>query len=151
MKRFVTGDLYRPVFVGWYDLPKGVDYRHPKNRAALEAHLSGKAPLSPGDSVELINRSPYAPYVFYDRGTFSKRLRFYVVDGYDKVLSELGAHSESTIISVFHKLRISENEVRRHSKLVKERLEDLGFKSSLLKLVPEKGGIYHLHQTKLPI
>lgn len=161
MKRFSNGDVYRPVFIGWYDVPKDpvYDYRTWIGRKTLESFLATghwepvdqrEDQLSPNKPANL--DGPYSAYVFYDKGSFSKRLRFYVKgeDGY--VLKDLGESSKSTIISVFARQpRLSPGEARRQAKIIMDRLEALGFPRTSLKPIPSKEGVYDLWQARLPI
>ena len=103
IKRFAVGDFYRPVFMGWYACGKGsIDLRHHEERAKLSQR------------IHEVTKVSCSPYVFYDSGTFSKRLNLNFRTGDIQTHSvELGEKSESTIVSVFTPMRISEAETRR--------------------------------------
>lgn len=128
IKRFAVGDLYSEVFMAWYSCPKGsVDLRHPDQRTAFS------------DQIHQRTRVACSPYVFYDSGTFSKRLslRFKVGDDQTQLV-DLGERSGSTIISVFTSKRINETEKKKVRDSITELLSDFGFNGSCLNSIPAK-------------
>jgi hypothetical protein len=128
IKRFAVGDFYSQVFMAWYSCPKGsVDLRHPDQRSAFI------------DQIHQRTKIACSPYVFYDSGTFSKRLslRFRTGDDQTRVV-DLGEKSGSTIISVFTSKRINDTEKKRLRESITELLTEFGFYASCLKSIPAK-------------
>lgn len=166
VQRFVIGDFYESLFLGWYGCSKGErDFRKPSERHVLSRALSK------------VMEMPCCPYVFYDAGTFSKRLSVRVRHNSVKLpfptetgtcnyasgkaeeigacemleTLELGEQSQSTIVSVFTPRRLSPSERSRAFRLVAGTLEEFGLPAALLRTPPEKSDIYELpSQKKLP-
>lgn len=130
-QRFNVADLYKTIFVGWYDIPKGeLDWRHPDNRKVLR------------EALETQLKIPCSPYVFYDNGTFSKALDLQI-QGQGLASEVLGmTTSRSTIVAVF---------TPRHAVPSKAKVDtisllgDLGFPPDALKQLPDRASIYGLH------
>lgn len=125
--RLISGDLFETIFIGWYDQPMGdLDWRDPRRLGELKRHLESETQL------------PCTPYVFYDRGTFSKTLDIDLpID-----CPPLGTTtSESTIVGVF----TSRTDVpRRATGAARGALDELGFNSSQLQQIPDKQRLYGL-------
>jgi HD superfamily phosphohydrolase len=134
IRRFEVGDYYQQVFLGWYSSPKGkVDLRHHKRRAELAQALKEKTKI------------PCSPYVFYDMGTFSKRLRLMIrTTDFGTNAVDFGDKSESTIVGVFTPRRVSAAEQNRLFDSIMEVLEDYELYSSNMKYLPGKHSIYEL-------
>jgi hypothetical protein len=134
IQRFAVGDFYHQVYLEWYDRPKGdVDLRHPSNRAKF---------------VEAIKRETNivcSPYIFYDSGTFSKKLNLTVrsTDGNLQTVN-FGEKSESTIVSIFTPRRISDSEHKRLHSFLKDFLAEYGLSKSDLKSIPAKQSTYEV-------
>lgn len=125
IKRFSVGDFYHPVFLGWYSCGKGnADLRHHEARADLSQRLREVTKVS------------CSPYVFYDSGTFSKRLTLTFRMGLQTKEVELGQKSVSTIVSIFSPKRIGETQTKKLKSLVLECLNDYGLHKSCLKSLP---------------
>lgn len=125
--RLAAGQLFETVFIGWYDQPRGdIDWRHPDRLAELKALLEAET------------RMPCTPYVFYDRGTFSKAVDIDLPPGCAPLASET---SSSTIVGVF----TSRNEAsKRATVAARGMLDEIGFHSSGLKRIPDRDGLYEL-------
>ncbi|MDG4821912.1 HD domain-containing protein [Asanoa sp. WMMD1127] len=139
VQRFFVGDFFSTVFVGWYRQPMGdVDLRAPEPRAELRARLEERL------------RIPCVPYVFYDRGTFEKRLSLRIIGRDGWVPEEIGQTSVSTLAGVFTS--------RRHVKPVRwmqekaiEVLEEFGLAPDRRSPIPSKRGVYEIAgQAELP-
>jgi len=141
IKRFAVGDFYSQVFMAWYSCPKGnIDLRHPDQRSALI------------DQIYQRTKVACSPYVFYDSGTFSKRLslRFRTGDYQTRVV-DLGEKSDSTIISVFTSKRINDTEKKKVRDSITELLAEFGFNTSCLKSIPAKEDHYEVPgQRRIP-
>ncbi len=129
IKRFASGDYYSNVFLGWYGIGKGeVDLRlvsaRERMRKALEAEL----------------KMPCSPYVFYDNGTFEKRLNLRSADS-DRFMHEIGSTSSSTIVGVFTPRRLGRPSQAQISAVV-DVLEDFSLPKSSLRPVPRKRQVY---------
>lgn len=140
-QRFKTGDLYSTVSLGWYDIAKAPadDLRHPRRREELRQRLEERLHI------------PCTPYVFYDSGTFSKRIDVDVLsgDGSTSALS-VGETSHSTIIGVFTSRHMRPTRARRE--LVVEVLEEYGFPSASLRPLPRRiEGDEFAGQAELPL
>ncbi|CAN5449361.1 HD domain-containing protein [soil metagenome] len=138
VQRFIVGDLYETIFVGWYNLSKGpTDWRHPAQRKVLQ------------DALEAELGFPCSPYVFYDNGTFSKSLDLHI-SGLGTASEVLGmTTSRSTIVAVFTPRQKVAARARRAAMRV---LDELGFSSEALQAPPNKASIYGLlGQTTLPL
>ena len=128
IKRFAVGDFYSEVFMAWYSCPKGnVDLRHPDQRAILIDQIYRKTKIT------------CSPYIFYDSGTFSKRLslRFRTGDHQTQIV-DLGEKSGSTIVSVFTSKRINDTEKKKLRESIRDLLTEFGFYTSCLKSIPVK-------------
>ena len=137
VQRFIVGDLYETVFIGWYQIKKGdVDLRHPSQRAVLK------------DALESHLKLPCSPYVFYDTGTFSKHLDVEVV-GANDINELLGTTtSRSSIVAVFTPRR---KVPPTASAAAREVLEQFGFPPTALLPIPDKASLYELPgQAPLP-
>jgi HD superfamily phosphohydrolase len=131
IKRFAVGDFYHLVFMGWYSCGKGnVDLRHHKERAKLSQRLNE------------VTKVDCSPYVFYDSGTFSKRLTLTFRVGSLTQVVDLGEKSESTIVSIFTKRKIGEAQTRKAKDLIVDLLSDYGLHKSCLKPLPIKEESY---------
>jgi HD superfamily phosphohydrolase len=138
VQRFIAGDLYETVYVGWYKTGKGaVDWRHPVRRAELQKELEAQLKM------------PCSPYVFYDNGTFSKQLDVDVIGGGD-VNEILGTkRSHSAIVAVFTPRR---KVPPGSSAASRDVLDGIGFPAISLQRVPDKASIYGLPgQAALPL
>lgn len=133
--RLGVGDLYDTVFIGWYDQPKGpVDWRHPHELARLREVLEGAT------------RLPCVPYVFYDRGTFSKTIDVAVASGSALPASRT---SSSTIVGVFTSHR---DVPRRAATAARSALREVGFDDVKLLRTPDKERLYGIPgQVTLPL
>jgi HD superfamily phosphohydrolase len=125
--RLGAGDLYETVFIGWYDQPKGeIDWRHPERLGELR------------DLLETATHLPCAPYVFYDRGTFSKAIPIDFPPGCSPLNSQT---STSTIVGVFTPRR----EVSRKATVAaRAALDRVGFAAAGLQAPPDCEGLYEL-------
>ena len=137
-ERFISGDLYETVFIGWYDVGRGeTDWRHPDRRSELENALSTELGL------------PCSPYVFYDSGTFSKHLDLMLSGGgtIDDLVET--TTSQSSIVAVFTPRRRVPQSAAAGARKV---LEQFGFPISSLQPIPDKRGLYGLPgQVSLPV
>lgn len=141
IKRFAVGDFYPLVFMGWYSCGKGsTDLRHHEERAKFSQR------------IHEVTRVSCSPYVFYDSGTFSKRLSLKFRTGDVQTRSvDLGEKSESTIVSVFTNMRISDAETKRVRGSIGEMLSDYGLHASCLKEIPAKEEHYEVSgQRRIP-
>jgi hypothetical protein len=129
--RFATADYYSTVFLGWYLQPRGdYDLRLPQIRAKLRDDLR--------DALGY----PVTPYIFYDRGTFEKKVTVHIGKN-PKETSEtvIGETSTSTIVSVFSENRVSKLS-RRSIDRVCGVLEDFGLVRDSLRPIPDKQDVY---------
>ncbi|HEU4710836.1 MAG TPA: HD domain-containing protein [Pyrinomonadaceae bacterium] len=125
IKRFSVGDFYHPVFLGWYSCGKGnADLRHHEARGDLSQKLREVTKVS------------CSPYVFYDSGTFSKRLTLTFRMGLQTQEVELGEKSVSTVVSIFSQMRIGETQTKKFKNVILECLSDYGLHRSCLKPIP---------------
>lgn len=129
--RFATADYYSTVFLGWYLQPKGDnDLRLPRIRARLR------------DDLRNALGYPVTPYVFYDRGTFEKRITLRVgQNAKDASEAVIGETSTSTIVSVFSRSRVSKPS-RRSIDRVCDVLENFGLARETLRPIPDKQDVY---------
>jgi hypothetical protein len=129
--RFATADYFSPVFIGWYQKAQGErDLRLPEHRAVLR------------DQLETALDIPISPYVFYDKGTFEKRLLLQVAQpSGSNARTEIGELSTSTIVSVFTSQRLYRPS-RRAIAQVHEILAQYGLPSSSLLPLPDKQDVY---------
>jgi HD superfamily phosphohydrolase len=141
VNRLMAGDLYRPVFVGWYGqgVDDGRDLRHPSARNEISARLRKRLKIE------------VCPYVFYDRGSFSKRLPLHVHHS-DGTVSESvkGERSNSVIVGIFSPVgkRILDSEPQ----IVVRELDEMGLHPESLRRIPTKREIYGLTgQQVLPL
>jgi HD superfamily phosphohydrolase len=141
IKRFAVGDFYTPVFIGWYSCPKkNIDLRHHDQRAKLAQEL------------HQVTKLTCSPYVFYDSGTFSKRLtlNFRTGDIQERAI-DLGEKSESTVIGIFTSMRIGDAEMRRVRNPVLELLGSYELDPACLKPLPVKEDRYEVSgQRRIP-
>src|ERR1035437_273891 len=129
--RFATADYYSTIFIGWYLQPRGnFDLRHPENRAKLQNELRKALGY------------PVSPYIFYDKGTFEKKLSMHVIGPFGKSDEAIiGETSMSTIVSIFSSKRIPKAS-RRTIDQVCEILESFGLAQDSLTPIPEKQDVY---------
>jgi len=142
VQRFVTGDFYDTLFLGWYDIGRGnIDLRHPQHRAELAHRFQDRLNI------------PCSPYVFYDSGAFSKKLLVNLTHSPTETETrEIGTKSESTIVALFTPRRIQPTENKRFRDRILEVLTDMGLSSSRLQPIPEKQDIYAISsQRKLSL
>lgn len=131
MLRFTTGDYFDTIVIGWYqDSVPAVDLRRATHRAALRASLEERLKM------------PVFPYVFYDSGTFEKRLDLLcpAADG-TAVAERMGQTSKSTIVGLFTCERIgppSQALVTR----TEESLAEFGLVSATLATQPDRQLVY---------
>lgn len=139
VQRFAVSDFYEQLFLGWYSCPKGaVDFRKPEQRLELSKALSDKIKL------------PCSLYVFYDSGTFSKRLslqfQHHRANGQSSMVETVdwGQKSESTIVSVFtsRHLNLNSSERTRYFQKVALVLEEKGLPMSCLLSPPKRSDLY---------
>lgn len=138
IQRFKVGDFYAPLFVGWYQIPKGEDdLRLPERREALRAALEERL------SFEV------CPYVFYDNGTFEKELPVSVHKDGAVIDRVIGSTSSSTIAAVFTPRKSPAKRASREA--VIEVLQEFGLKSDALIRIPSKQSVYEFPgQEQLP-
>jgi hypothetical protein len=141
VQRFVIGDFYKRIFLGWYSCAKGnKDLRDPKYRTELGECLT--------NSTKIL----CCPYIFYDSGTFSKELTINVHSTNSITLMTLGRKSESTIVSVFTPNRIKIIKNWKLQEKIVEVLDKFGLPSSHLIKIPDRGNLYGISgQEKLSI
>lgn len=134
IRRFAVGDYYTQVFLGWYSCPKGeVDLRHPDHRTKLVEQIKKETNIL------------CSPYVFYDSGTFSKKLTLRFNVRSESKLMELGEKSQSTIVSVFTHLKsLSSSERKKLGHAITEIMESYGLYQSCLKPIPDKRNTYEI-------
>jgi hypothetical protein len=142
LRRFVSGDFYATLFIGWFVQPRGErDLRHPRERSELKESLQARLKI------------PCSPYVFYDVGTFEKELRVCLASEGRGPTAEvqIGETSTSTIVGVFtphRRTRLG----RAKIEIVIDILADFGLDPESLVPIPSKREIYGLAgQKELPI
>jgi HD superfamily phosphohydrolase len=153
INRFAVGDLYQPIYIGWYSVPKGeLDLREPRNRDNLIRNLELRlAPQAAASLLEenkkekrkqmrmgRLKKTPCSTYVFYDNGTFSKDLavQFESPSG-DLEHACMSSRSQSTVVAVFTPHRLTPSAVNRLRPAVKRVLEDYGFHDKSLMPMPD--------------
>lgn len=142
IRRFAVGDVYDTVFMGWYNMGKGEkDLRHPGERSRLAETLSDRIGI------------PCSPYVFYDEGTFSKRLELVVGrEGSSARAKVFGEKSTSVIVGIFTPRRTRKSQRVMYSSKILDLLEAYGLKRSRAGTLPTKEEIYGVHrQERLPL
>lgn len=134
IQRFAIGDFYQQVYLEWYDRPKGnIDLRHPSHRATFI------------ESVKRETNIVCSPYIFYDSGTFSKKLNLNIRSSDESLQTiNFGEKSESTIVSIFTQKRISESEQKRLHRFLKDFLVEYGLNKSDRKIIPAKQNTYEI-------
>ncbi len=138
IQRFVIGDFYAPVFIGWYSCPMGkIDLRKPKYRIELAEALKEHTNI------------PCSPYIFYDVGTFSKNL-IITIKSKDQKLKHitLSRRSESIIASIFTPYHINKSKRMKLYDRVLAVLEESGLHSSQLTLIPKHENINEFPRQK---
>jgi hypothetical protein len=127
IKRFAIGDVYRPIFLGWYSCPKGeVDLREPRNRDKLKEDIKAQTGI------------PCSPYIFYDDGTFSKDISIDIETSGGKLERVvLSKKSQSTIVGVFTSSRLDKSAADKLRGPVKEVLRNYGYYDRLLKPIDD--------------
>lgn len=141
IRRFAVGDVYDTVFLGWYNTGKGEkDLRDPRHRAEFAKILS--------DGIGI----PCSPYVFYDEGTFSKKLELVVRPNESSPQARvLGKKSISVVVGVFTPRRFSRSQRVKFSDPILNLLEKYGLYRTGLTAIPTKEEIYGVpRQERLP-
>ncbi len=129
--RFATSDYYSTIFIGWYCQAKGdYDLRLPKHRSAFTSDLEDQLGV------------PISVYVFYDKGTFEKRLTIRLSNALDQMsVLEVGEDSASTIVSVFTSQR-HYRPTRRAIGRIHDVLARYGLRSNSLTSIPDNRAVY---------
>ena len=134
VQRFAIGDYYSQIYLGWYNNPKGdADLRHPEIRAKFIQDVR--------DNLHI----DCSPYIFYDSGTFSKKLSLNIrkPDG-QKENVDIGERSQSTIVSIFTPTRVSDSNKKKYSMFFADFLEGYGLKKHDLMSIPKKENVYRI-------
>ena len=139
IQRFAVGNFYHPVYLGWYACPKGqLDLRHPDNRSKLVERVKQMTGIS------------CSPYVFYDSGTFSKKLNLTTRGTNAELKSvDFGHKSESTIVSVFTARQVNGSKRKMLNDCMVEILAEFGLRNSDLKPIPDRQSIYEIPSQRL--
>jgi HD superfamily phosphohydrolase len=134
IQRFAIGDYYSSIYLDWYNKPKGkVDLRHPDNRLNLIQAVKSEFKVN------------CSPYIFYDSGTFSKKLNLRVKDaGGNQKDFEYGERSQSTIVSIFSRQPVSPLKKKQIQEFVRDYLADYGLRREDLKNAPLKQNVYRI-------
>ena len=129
--RFATADYYSTVFIGWYLTAKGdYDLRLPEYRINLRNEL------------EAALRIPISPYVFYDKGTFEKKLNLQISDPTGSIKNiVVGDTSVSTIVSLFTSQRLYKPS-RKVTDKIYEILAKYGLPRNSIVPLPNKQDVY---------
>jgi hypothetical protein len=137
-QRFIAGELYETVFLGWYDVSQAQpDLRHPTHRRELRLALEAELEI------------PVSPYVFYDNGTFAKTLELRVSGCATLWPEPPTPTSRSTIVGVFTPR--ADVTTRAHTR-VQHVLRDFGLPQERLLPIPDESGAYGLAgQAQLPL
>ena len=116
LKRFVIGDFYDTLFIGWYDsVDTTKSLQDPQARKELSNTLTERVELK------------CSPYVFYDIGAFSKEVKFKSKKNlFEKRVELLEKQSQSTIVGVFTPNRINDSRIKRYHNAIINVLEDFG-------------------------
>ncbi|HNW99819.1 MAG TPA: HD domain-containing protein [Candidatus Cloacimonadota bacterium] len=126
--RLMTGDYYHLLYLGWFDaFDLSRPLTNPETRIAVIDELSTYL----GFEVSM--------YVFYDKGTFTKRVEFPIFNSNNQLV-RLSEESKSTIISIFGKRK---NRITQETKnQINIYLEKYGLNQKNLKPIPKIEEIY---------
>jgi HD superfamily phosphohydrolase len=135
IQRFVVGDYYKEVFLGWYaGAGPSEDLRSPEARLALRSALESALGV------------PISPYVLYDRGAMEKGLHIELSDG-----SFLDADASSSVIIGLYTRRRSGGARSSMMDRVLSVLEDFGLMTDCLRVRPREEEIHGVpRQAELP-